>query len=72
MSDELLAQMENRRPASGVEDIPVFLDGSDGSMWLARDAWEHMLANPDGVITRRRFIRVSDFLAFLTAHNITL
>lgn len=43
--------------------LPVFLDGSDGSLWQARNTWEQLYR--DRETARKRFIKVSDVLALL-------
>jgi len=50
--------------------VPVFLDGSDGSLWQARNAWEQLLREPD--IARKRFVKVSDLLAVLKDFNLAV
>ena len=54
------------------ENLPTFLDGSDGSLWLSRDAWEIMLAEQVADVSTRRFVRVSDLLVLLRQHGIEL
>jgi hypothetical protein len=47
--------------------IPLHLDGSDGSMWPTRDNesdWMNILGHDEGGISARRFIRVSDLIAW--------
>lgn len=48
--------------------IPIYLDGSDGSLWQSRDCWELMVS--DQQLASKRFIRVSDLLELLTKHGI--
>lgn len=45
--------------------LPVFLDGSDGSLWQARNTWEQLFR--DREVARKRFVKVSDVLALLEA-----
>lgn len=52
--------------------LPSYLDGSDGSLWASRDAWEIMLSEEIAELSNRRFIRVSDLLALLRSYNIEL
>lgn len=54
------------------EVLPCFLDGSDGSLWAARDAWQIMLAEEVADVSSRRFVRVSDLLVLLRQHGIEL
>lgn len=58
--------------ALDLSSLPIFIDGSDGSLWLARDAWEIILANPGSpdVLAQSRFVRVSDLLNLLSASGI--
>jgi hypothetical protein len=51
-----------------IRSIPIFLDGSDGSMWASRDTWEECIAHR-GDVARRRFARVDDILTWLEANN---
>jgi hypothetical protein len=47
-----------------LQSLPLYLDGSDGSMWPVNDAaghWHLCLTDPNAAT--RRFIRVSDLIA---------
>jgi hypothetical protein len=46
-------------------NLPIYLDGGDGSLWAARDAWEIMITEEVADVSARRFVRVSDMLAVL-------
>lgn len=54
------------------ETLPIYLDGGDGSLWPARDAWEIMLSEEVADVSTRRFVRVSELLALLRRHGIDL
>ncbi len=51
-----------------IRAMPIFLDGSDGSMWASRDTWEDCITHRVD-IARRRFVRVDDVLTWLEANN---
>lgn len=50
-----------------IRALPIHLDGSDGSMWASRDTWDDLYQHPD--VQTRRFVRVSDLLAWLETNN---
>lgn len=52
--------------------LPLYLDGGDGSLWLSRDCWEIILANPSDEIASRRFVRVSDLIEILLKSGINV
>lgn len=52
--------------------LPTYLDGSDGSLWASRDAWQIMLSEPIADVSTRRFVKVSDLLILLRSHGIQL
>ena len=41
-----------------LDKVPLYLDGSDGSMWNARATFSELNATPESAV--RYFIRVSD------------
>lgn len=49
-------------------ELPTYLDGSDGSLWHARSAWELIVT--DAELASKRFVRVSDLLEILAKNNI--
>ena len=51
-----------------IDALPIYLDGSDGSIWASRDTWASICADPD--IACRRFVRVSDLLQWLETNRI--
>lgn len=51
-----------------IRAMPVYLDGSDGSLWASRDAWEDIFT-VEG-LAERRFVRVSDLLLWLESNQI--
>jgi len=53
-----------------IAQLPTYLDGSDGSLWKARNAWELLVT--DAELASRRFVRVSDMLELLAAYNINI
>lgn len=52
--------------------VPMYLDGSSGSIWRAHPslAWPQVLGRPD--LERHRFISVSDLIELLKREGITL
>jgi hypothetical protein len=50
-----------------IRALPIYLDGSDGSLWASRDAWEDILCHPE--VAQRRFIRASDLIQWLETNN---
>lgn len=53
-------------PNTDLESIPLYLDGSDGSMWPVNDNSAHWeLCKSDRELAKRRLVRVSDLLEWL-------
>jgi len=50
-----------------IRALPVYLDGSDGSLWASRDIWDDIITNRD--LAERRFVRISDLLLWLETNN---
>jgi len=56
-----------------LETMQLFLDGSDGSLWKSRESWQDLFGRVDTEeICNRRFIRVSEFILWLSKYNIQL
>lgn len=57
-----------------LNNLPIYLDGGDGALWPARDAWEIMLSEPTESfdVATRRYIRASDLIALLRKSGIEL
>ena len=53
-----------------VHALPVYLDGSDGSIWASRDTWEELFQHAG--LASRRFVRVSDLIDWLTTNKINV
>jgi hypothetical protein len=47
-----------------LESLPLYLDGSDGSLWKSRNDWATVSSEPESAA--RHYIRVSDLLALLS------
>ena len=60
--------------AISLTNLPIYLDGGDGSLWPARDAWGIMLSEPTEAfdVATRRYIRASDLIALLRKSGIEL
>jgi len=53
---------------AALKKVPLFLDGSDGSMWNVRDNesnWDLCLDEHCEGFAERRFVKVSDMLAWI-------
>lgn len=46
--------------------LPLFIDGSDGSMWPVNHTEAHWDLCADPEMAKRRFVRVSDLLALFS------
>lgn len=64
--------MKTTKIEIAINDVPTYLDGGDGNMWQSRDVWTEILAAPDSDIAIRRYVRVSDVITLLAAHNVNL
>lgn len=60
-----------------ITSLPLYIDGSEGSMWQARECWSLILAEypttptqSDSPLSHTRFVRLSDLLELLTKNNI--
>lgn len=56
------------KPEIAIDSIPIYMDGSDGSIWSSRDGWADIFTSPD--LAARRFVRVSDVLRWLEANGV--
>jgi hypothetical protein len=50
--------------------LPIYLDGSDGSIWSSRDTWEEIFQHVG--LASRRFVRVSDLIDWLATNKINV
>lgn len=50
-----------------IRAMPIYLDGSDGSIWASRDTWEDIFTVPG--LKEKRYIRISDLLLWLETNN---
>jgi hypothetical protein len=50
-----------------IRAIPIYLDGSDGSLWASRNTWDDVLT--DRLVAERRYIRISDLLLWLESNQ---
>jgi hypothetical protein len=49
-----------------LQDLPLFLDGSDGSMWkLSLSEWKAILDDPTGELASRRYVPAAAVVAYL-------
>lgn len=57
-----------------IMQLPLFLDGSEGSLWPLGEAsareWEEILASPGGLVARYRYVPASAVVALLVAKGL--
>ena len=58
----------SNEPLEKLKSLPLYLDGSDGSMWASREMWDGISA--DRSRAERLFVRVSDLLSLFSASPI--
>lgn len=57
-------------PEIPINALPIYLDGSDGSIWASRDTWAEILTVPG--LAHRRFVRTSDLVQWLQANKVAV